>query len=86
MNFELNSFDRIPDMTAEQNDPAVETLMESMHANPLGRLLEVISLLPEVRTEKVIKARETIEHTDICSDTRMDVALDRILEELVIED
>lgn len=67
-------------------DPAVESLMDSMHYNPLGRLLEVISMLPEVRVEKVEKARQEIEVSDMCSDTRMDVVLDRILEEIVVED
>lgn len=67
-------------------DSEIESLMDSMHFNPLGRLLEVIAMLPEVRVEKVQKARQDIEVSDMCSDTRMNIVLDRILEEIVVEE
>jgi hypothetical protein len=69
-----------------ETDVLVEKLFESMQCSPLGRLLKVISTLPEVRTEKVEHARRHIAQPDACLDSKMDVALDRVLEELIIED
>jgi hypothetical protein len=54
-----------------------------MQCSPLGRLLKVISALPEVRAEKVEYARRQIAQPDECLETRMDLALDRVLEELI---
>ena len=70
----------------EGTDMLVERLFDSMQSSPLGRLLSVISTLPEVRVEKVERARRHIDQPEECWDVRMDMALDRVLEELIIED
>ena len=67
-------------------DVLVERLFESMQCSPLGRLLKVISTLPEIRIEKVEHARRQINQPDACMESKMDLALDRVLEELIIED
>ena len=59
--------------------------MEQMYANPLGKLLRIISSLPEVRREKVNHARSMIEQTEEELDFQMDLALDMVLEELITE-
>jgi hypothetical protein len=66
-----------------ETDVLVEKLFDSMQCSPLGRLLKIISTLPEVRTEKVEHARRQIAQPDECLETRMDLALDRVLEELI---
>ena len=66
-----------------ETDVLVEKLFDSMQCSPLGRLLKVISTLPEVRAEKVEYARRQISQPDECLETRMDIALDRVLEELI---
>ena len=66
-----------------ETDILVEKLFDSMQCSPLGRLLKVISTLPEVRTEKVEYARRQIQQPDECLETKMDLALDRVLEELI---
>ena len=76
----------LDDSFFHEADSEIETLMDSMHFNPLGRLLEVIAMLPEVRVEKIQKARQDIEVSDMCSDTRMNIVLDRILEEIIVEE
>ncbi|MEN8126742.1 MAG: hypothetical protein ABFR90_02945 [Planctomycetota bacterium] len=70
----------------EDTDMLVERLFDSMHSSPLGRLLSIISALPEVRVEKVERARRQIDQPEECWDARMDMALDRVLEELIIGD
>lgn len=62
-----------------------ESLMEQLYDNPLGKLLRIISSLPEVRHEKVDHARRMIHETEYELDCRMDLALDKVLEELITE-
>ena len=66
-----------------ETDVLVEKLFDSMQCSPLGKLLKVISTLPEVRIEKVEHARRQIELSDECLESKMDLALDRVLEELI---
>ena len=66
-----------------ETNALVEKLFDSMQCSPLGRLLKVISSLPEVRAEKVEHARRQIEQPDECLESKMDLALDRVLEELI---
>lgn len=70
----------------EDNDMLFDKLFDSIRSSPLGKLLSVMSTLPEVRTEKVEHARRQINQPEECWDMRMDMALDRVLEELIIEE
>ena len=63
-----------------------EQIFEHMQSNPLGRLLRMIASLPEVRREKVLRARQEIREDGPELECRLDVALDRVLEELILED
>ncbi len=73
--------DRIEYAVSQQDVSALQDeLIESMQSNPLGRLLKVIASLPEVRSEKVERARRHIEQNDDCWDAKMDLVLDRVLE------
>lgn len=82
----LNTPDRMDLAFLEEDDTdqLVEKLFDSMQSSPLGKLLKVISTLPEVRTEKVEHARRHIEQPEDCWDTKMDIAVDRVLEELIV--
>jgi hypothetical protein len=66
-----------------ETDVLVEKLFDSMQCSPLGKLLKVISALPEVRMEKVEHARQQVQLSDECLESKMDLALDRVLEELI---
>jgi len=66
-----------------ETDVLVEKLFDSMQCSPLGRLLKVISSLPEVRVEKVEHARRQVQLPDECLESKIDLALDRVLEELI---
>ena len=56
-------------------DMLVEKLIDNMQSSPLGQLLNVISTLPEVRTEKVELARRQIDQPEECWDTRTSIFL-----------
>ena len=81
----LRSADRMDLSFLEETetDVLVEKLFDSMQCSPLGRLLKVISTLPEVRVEKVEHARRQVQQSDECLESKMDLALDRVLEELI---
>ena len=66
-----------------ETDVLVEKLFDSMQCSPLGKLLKIISTLPEIRTEKVECARRNLAQSDECLESKMDIALDRVLEELI---
>ena len=81
----LNAADRMDLSFLEETetDVLVEKLFDSMQCSPLGKLLKVISALPEVRVEKVEHARRQLQQSDECLESKMDLALDRVLEELI---
>jgi hypothetical protein len=83
----VNALDRTDlSFLEEETDMLAEKLLDSMRSSPLSRLLKVISTLPEVRVEKVERARMQINQPEECWDTKMDMALDRVLEELIVEE
>jgi len=63
-----------------------QQLFEHMQSNPLGRLLQLIASLPEVRREKVLQARQQIRENGHELENRLDAAMDRVLEELIFEE
>jgi hypothetical protein len=68
-----------------EHDFAVDRLMSSLEDNPLGRLLSIISQMPEMRAEKIETARRHIEQPDEILEAEMDAAMDKVLEELISE-
>jgi len=48
--------------------------------------LRLIASLPEVRKDKVLRARREIRDNTQEIDSRLDLALDRVLEELIMEE
>ncbi len=67
------------------SDFIAESLLDTIYASPLGSLLRIISTLPEVRYEKVEHARRIMDQPEDELDSRMDMALDKVLEELLID-
>ncbi len=68
-----------------ETDPTAAEVLESIHSTPLGRLLRMIGSLPEIRHEKVFDVRRQISHGQYDLSDNLDVALDRVLEELIAE-
>jgi hypothetical protein len=78
--------ERIEWLNMETEEFSDEQLLDHMQSNPLGRLLRLIASLPEVRRDKVLRARRDIQEDASEMDSRLDVALDRVLEELIMEE
>lgn len=78
--------DRMLGETSAESDFMADSLLDHIYENPLGKLLQIISTLPEVRLEKVDHARRMIAQSEDELDCRMDIALDRVLEELITEE
>jgi len=68
-----------------KDDCKTEELLAAGAKTPLGQLLEKISLMPEVRFEKVLNLRRQICRGNYKLDEKLDAAADRIIEELLIE-
>ena len=66
-------------------DFPTERIVHHLETNPLGRLLKLIAALPEVRYEKIEHARRQLSLSDEMLDARLDLALDRVFEELAID-
>lgn len=66
-------------------DFPTERLIRHIETNPIGKLLEMIAALPDVRYDKIEHARQQLLLSDEALDARLDVALDRVLEELTAE-
>ena len=60
-------------------------LLDGINASPIGRLLKIIGSLPEVRQERVFELRSKIDHEQYDMNNNLDVALDRVIEELIAE-
>lgn len=60
-----------------------EKILDNIHNTSLGKLLGIIANLPEIRQEKVDHGRRLLARKEAELDEELDVAMDRILEELL---
>ncbi len=77
--------ERFANQLENEDDFLAGRLFENLNSTPLGRLLKIIASLPEIRQEKVVNARHRINCTEYETGTRLDMALDKVLEELIAE-
>ncbi|HSV27772.1 MAG TPA: flagellar biosynthesis anti-sigma factor FlgM [Sedimentisphaerales bacterium] len=61
-----------------------EDILSNINNTPVGRLLKVIAALPEIRQEKVDQVKFKLSNGTYNLDDNLDVALDAILEELMM--
>ncbi len=76
---QINSNDE--NLTPDE-DFIMEKILENLNTTPIGQVLNKIASLPEVRKEKVLDVRRQISEGKYELNERLDVALDRVLEEL----
>ena len=69
------------DLVAE-NDIIIEQILENVNNTPLGQVLKRVASLPEVRQKKVLDVRRSLADGQYDMNDRLDMALDKILEEL----
>ena len=63
-------------------DMVMEQILENIHNTPIGQVLKKISALPEIRQEKVLDVRDRITKGEYDLNSRLNVALDKVLEDL----
>jgi len=68
-------------LVAEQ-DLLMEQILENINTTPIGQVLKKIASLPEVRKEKVLDLRQQLSKGKYRLNERLDIALDRVLEDL----
>ena len=69
------------DLVTEQ-DLLMEQILENINTTPIGQVLKKIALLPEIRKEKVLKVRRQLNKGKYKLNERLDIALDKVLEDL----
>jgi len=69
------------DLGAEQ-DLVMERILENIHNTPIGQVLKKIASLPDARREKVLGVRRQITEGRYDLSERLDVALEKVLEDL----
>lgn len=60
----------------------MEQILENISNTPVGQVLNSIASLPEMRREKVLRLRRQITEGRYDLSERLDVVLDRVLEDL----
>lgn len=69
------------DLVAD-DDFLLEQILENVNSTPLGQVLKRVASLPEVRQKKVLDVRRSLADGRYDLNGRLDIALDKVLEEL----
>ena len=88
--FEFNSrfqyqncqIDPVSEVTSQDEDIMMEEILENLNNTPIGQVLKKIASLPEVRKDKVMYVRKQITSGKYDVNEHLDVALDKVLEDL----
>jgi hypothetical protein len=78
-NGQSDSFD---ESLAPDEDLIMEQILDNLNTTPIGKVLKRIALLPEVRKKKVLDVRRQLTEGEYDLSSRLDVALDKVLEDL----
>ncbi|NIP25700.1 MAG: hypothetical protein GWN67_15385 [Phycisphaerae bacterium] len=74
--------DSLEESLAPDEDLIMEQILENLNTTPIGKVLKRIASLPEVRKEKVLDVRRQLTEGKYDLSSRLDVALDKVLEDL----
>ena len=64
------------------DDLIMEKILENLNTTPIGQVLKKIASLPEVRKDKVLNIRQQLTNGKYDLNERLDIALDKVLEDL----
>ena len=79
------SLEQLYQQTGIEKDTSDQGMLDNMNSTPIGRLLKLISSLPEVRREKVVNLRQQLHYGEYNLGDNLDTALDRVIEELITD-
>jgi hypothetical protein len=71
-------------LTAKK-DLLMEQILENLNKTPIGQVLQKIASLPEVRKDKVLDVRRQLTDGKYDVNERLDIALDKVLEDLTAQ-
>ncbi len=74
--------DSLEENLAPDEDLIMEQILENLNTTPIGKVLKRIASLPEVRKKKVLDVRRQLTEGKYDLSSRLDVALDKVLEDL----
>ena len=74
--------DCVQERLAPDEDLVMEQILDNINTTPIGQVLKKIASLPEVRKEKVLDLRRQITEGEYDLNERLDVAVDKVLEQL----
>ena len=74
--------DCVQERLAPDEDLVMEQILDNINTTPIGQVLKKIASLPEVRKEKVLNLRRQITEGEYDLNERLDVAVDKVLEQL----
>ena len=74
----------VKDTLTVDDDLIMEHILENINNTPIGQVLKKIASLPEVRREKVLDVRQQLTEGQYSLNERLDVALDKVLEDLTM--
>jgi len=79
---ESRKMDCVQEHLACDEDLLMERILDNINNTPIGQVLKKIASLPEVRKEKVLNLRRQITEGEYDLNERLDVAVDKFLEQL----
>lgn len=79
---ENRNIDCAQECLAPDDDLVMEQILDNINTTPIGQVLKKIASLPEVRKEKVLDVRQQITKGEYDLSDRLDVAVDKVLEQL----
>ena len=74
--------DSLDESLVPDEDLIMEQILENLNTTPIGNVLTRIASLPEVRKKKVLDVRRQITEGKYNLSSRLDIALDKVLEDL----
>ena len=77
--------DSFSESLSSDDDLLMEKILDNINDTPIGQVLKKIALLPEVRKEKVLEVRQRLCKGTYDLNDHLDVALDKVLEELTTQ-
>ena len=78
--------DSVSKNLAADEDLLMEKILENINTTPIGQVLKKIASLPEVRREKVLDVRRQLTEGKYNLNERLDIALDKVLEDLTTKE
>jgi len=83
---QYRQMDSVSKNLAADEDLLMEKILENINTTPIGQVLKKIASLPEVRKEKVLDVRRQLTEGKYNLNERLDIALDKVLEDLTTKE